>query len=85
MAKDKPEKAMNKLTAPKRPESTGTKKEALSPVETLAETNGLLSWETAGLMKAAGWAQGKQVSEKQFQQALTKFRNRPQGGGRIKA
>ncbi|MDY0349050.1 MAG: hypothetical protein RBR13_09520 [Tenuifilaceae bacterium] len=42
-------------------------------------------WEVAGMMMAAGWAEGKQVSEAQFVKALAAFRKRGQGGGNIQA
>ncbi|MDY0348765.1 MAG: hypothetical protein RBR13_08040 [Tenuifilaceae bacterium] len=41
------------------------------------------AWEVAGMMMAAGWAEGRQVSEAQFTKALNAFRKRPQGGGNI--
>lgn len=76
---------MAKQTADKPGKTTVQKpvKEPLHPVETLADDHGLPSWETAALVTATGWAQGKQVTEAEFESALTKFRNRPQGGGRI--
>ena len=49
----------------------------------LAEKSALPSWELAGLMQAAGWAPGKQITETAFNDALKRFRNRPLGGGRI--
>lgn len=53
----------------------------LYPVE---EVTGVLpGWEAAALMAAAGWAPGKQVSKQEFGSAMARFRNRPQGGGRI--
>ena len=55
----------------------------LFPVEQLAEAKGLPDWELAALRQATGWADGKQVSDAGFDQALTRFRSRPQGGGRI--
>ena len=55
----------------------------IHPVEELAAAKNIESWELAGLMRAAGWAQGKQVSEDEFDLALGGFRKRPQGGGRI--
>lgn len=69
----------------KKPVSSGKKKEKedLLPIEEWAKRHKLPAWEAASLMAAAGWAKGKQVSEKQFSEALMKFRNRPQGGGRI--
>jgi len=58
-------------------------KPEIMPVEELAEAEGIKSWEVAGLMRAAGWAPGKQVSKGEFDLALGRFRRRPQGGGRI--
>ena len=55
----------------------------LVPVEELAAGARLKPWELAGLMRAAGWAPGKQVTVKVFEQAVAAFRNRPQGGGKI--
>lgn len=52
-------------------------------VKVLAKEAGVPDWEMAGLMKAAGWAPGKHVSRDRFQAAVTSFRSRPQGGGRI--
>ncbi|OGV50946.1 MAG: hypothetical protein A2X49_15370 [Lentisphaerae bacterium GWF2_52_8] len=57
--------------------------EDLLPVEEIARARDLPSWETAALMAATGWAPGKQVTNEAFDEALTLFRNRPQGGGRI--
>ena len=53
----------------------------LYPVEVLA--GDLSAWELAALRQAAGWAEGKQVSEAEFTAALDQLRNRPQGGGRL--
>lgn len=58
-------------------------KEEELEVTALAEKRTLPTWELAGLMQAAGWAPGKQVTETAFDDALTRFRNRPLGGGRI--
>ena len=55
----------------------------LKPVEDLAGAKNIKSWELAGLMRAAGWAPGKQVSEDEFDLVLDRFRKRPQGGGKI--
>ena len=52
-------------------------------VESLAKEAGTPGWETAAMMRAVGWASGKQVTKDQFEKALETFRNRPQGGGRI--
>ena len=55
----------------------------LLPVEQVAKGAGIQPWETAGLMQAAGWMPGKQVTEEEFGAKLKSFRQRPQGGGRI--
>lgn len=60
-----------------------TAKEELKDVSGLAEDMGLKSWERAGLLSAAGWAEGKQVTRSAFEKALEGFRTRRQGGGRI--
>lgn len=57
--------------------------EELQPVTELAAAAGVRPWELAGLMRAAGWAEGKQCSPSVFSLGLNAFRNRPQGGGRI--
>lgn len=58
-------------------------KEKLEDVEVHALASSVPDWEVAGLMRAAGWAPGKQVTKTVFNDTLEKFRNRPQGGGRI--
>ncbi|MBI4621042.1 MAG: hypothetical protein HY739_12925 [Desulfobacterales bacterium] len=67
------------------PLGKGKKKieEDLKPVEDLAEEAELKPWETAGLARAAGWTEGKQVTKNEFDSAVSAFRCRPQGGGRI--
>lgn len=55
----------------------------LFPVEEIAKKKGVKSWETAGLVQAVGWLPGKQVTAGEFDLALSRFRKRPQGGGRI--
>lgn len=55
----------------------------LLPVEELARAKGMKSYEAAGLCRAMGWAAGKQVTADEFDQAVTVFRNRPMGSGRI--
>jgi hypothetical protein len=57
--------------------------ETLTPVEKLAMDADIPAWELAGLMRAAGWAGGKQVTKTGFDKALAAFRNRGQGRGRI--
>lgn len=53
------------------------------PVEKLAGKAGMKAWELAGIRRYLGWPDGKQVSEKDFSEAVKRFRNRPQGGGNI--
>lgn len=60
----------------------GPQASELFDVQDIADEKGVPGWETAGLMKAAGWVAGKQISEKEFETALDNFRNRRQGGGR---
>jgi hypothetical protein len=55
----------------------------LKPVEDLADNAGMKNWETAGLVRATGWREGKRVTQSEFDGALSAFRARPQGGGRI--
>jgi hypothetical protein len=58
-------------------------KAPLMPVETLAEEARIPTWELAALRQAARWADGKQVTQGEFDIALENLRNRPQGGGTI--
>ncbi|MBW2596984.1 MAG: hypothetical protein JRC93_13665 [Deltaproteobacteria bacterium] len=64
-----------------KPKAKALVKINLSPIEELGRD--IKPWELAGLMRAAGWAEGKQVTAGDFKLALTKFRQRPQGGGKI--
>lgn len=57
--------------------------EELVPVETLAADAGMPAWERAALMRAAGWAPGKQIARSAFDDARAAFNRRPQGGGTI--
>ncbi|NDV18267.1 hypothetical protein GO013_02405 [Pseudodesulfovibrio sp. JC047] len=63
--------------------SKNTIKAPLMPVETLADTAKLPSWELAALRQATDWADGKQVTQSEFDTALNRLRTRPQGGGTI--
>ena len=82
--KSEEKKSEASMVAP-HPLGKGKKKteEGLKPVEDLAEEAKLKPWETAGLLRAAGWAEGKQVTKNEFDSVLSAFRCRPQGGGRI--
>ncbi len=61
----------------------GKKETKLFRVSKLAKNRKLPAWELAALRQATGWAPGKQVSKKEFEDAVNKLRDRPQGGGRI--
>lgn len=61
-----------------------TKTEApLFPVETLAEKAGIPAWELAALRVGAKWAEGKQVTQAEFDGAICRLRTRQQGGGAL--
>ena len=53
------------------------------PIENIAADQGIAAWEVVGMMQAVGWFPGKQVTEIEFSDALARFRNRPQGSGKI--
>ncbi|MDD2853533.1 MAG: hypothetical protein PHY09_16735 [Desulfuromonadaceae bacterium] len=57
--------------------------ETLHPVTELAALSGLSSAHVAGLCRAKGWSEGKQVTTAEFTGAMDAFENRPMGGGRI--
>jgi hypothetical protein len=54
----------------------------LVPVETLAEGSGMDVCSLAGLRRANDWAEGKQVTPDEFNEAVIAFENRPMGSGR---
>jgi len=58
-------------------------KETLKPVEDLAKAANIPAWELAALRQGMDWAEGKHVTEAEFNTALDRLRNRPQGGGAI--
>lgn len=62
---------------------SGKKGPEIFPVEDLAGKAGIKQWELAGIRRYLGWPDGKQVSEKDFSDAVERFRNRPQGGGNV--
>lgn len=55
----------------------------LLKVEALAEEKGMPGWDTAGLMRFAGWSPGKEVTAGEFEKTLSAYRTRRQGGGRM--
>tara|TARA_B100000683_G_scaffold234582_1_gene237854 strand:- start:1121 stop:1318 length:198 start_codon:yes stop_codon:yes gene_type:complete len=58
-------------------------KAPLYPVEDLASKQGVPAWELAALRQGMNWADGKQVTQGDFDTALNRLRTRPQGGGTI--
>ena len=58
-------------------------KPELYPIEHLVADNKVAAWEGVAMMRAMGWFPGKMVPEEMFTDALTRFRNRPQGSGKI--
>lgn len=56
--------------------------EQLTPLETLAAAAGLTAARLAGIRRANGWAEGKQVTPEEFNEAVIAFNKRPMGGGR---
>ena len=54
----------------------------LVAVSAFAESAGLFDWETAGMVRFAGWTPDKRVTAEEFNDALKQFRKRPMGGGR---
>lgn len=62
--------------------TTAQSEQGLIPVAELAVEIGLSSWELAGLVRTQGWTDDKAVTQAEFDEALTRFRNRRVGGGR---
>lgn len=56
------------------------KDEKLFPVEELKESNNVSEGIFRGTMVSEGWMNGKMVTEKQFTDAVNRFRKRPIGG-----
>ncbi len=52
----------------------------LKPACTWANENRLATWQTALLLKAAGWLPDKKVSEEEFNRAMAASIKRKQGG-----
>ncbi len=75
-----PQAAGRETSAPQAETKSGAD---LRPIEDLAQAACVPAWELAGLMRAVSWAEGKQVTEKDFNAALNALKKRGQGGGRI--
>ncbi|WP_034632637.1 hypothetical protein [Maridesulfovibrio bastinii] len=52
----------------------------LFPVSELAEKAGLQNWKLAAMCKAAGWTTDKQVSQSDFDTAVSNLESRKMGG-----
>lgn len=57
--------------------------QSLLPVEDLAREAGLKPWQLAGLRRACGWVEGKQVTLAEWKAAVLRFENRGMGSGKI--
>jgi len=54
----------------------------LQPLEKLAAECGMPAPALAGMCRAKGWAEGKQVTATEFESAMTAYIKRPMGSGR---
>jgi len=54
----------------------------LQPLEELARERGVPAHALAGMCRAYGWAEGKQVSAEEFDAKVIAYRVRPMGSGR---
>jgi len=72
--------------APIKPIKPATKEKErakLLPLTVLAEAANVPAWELSALMMAAGWSEGKMLTAADFGKALSNFRKRPLGGGKL--
>ncbi len=60
------------------------KPDGLQPVEELAAERGMPRPALAGMCRANGWAEGKQLTATEFETAMTAYVRRPMGSGRSK-
>ena len=74
---EKDEKALISMVAPK-----SRQQEKLQPVDELAAERGMPAALLAGMCRANGWADGKQVPASEFESAMTAYASRPMGSGR---
>lgn len=56
---------------------------ALEDLAVLAARHRVASWQQAALLRLMGWADGKMVSDADYQAALRKLQGRRMGGGRL--
>jgi hypothetical protein len=74
---DKNEKRPTSMVAPK-----SKAQEKLQPIDELAGERGMPAPQLAGMCRANGWAEGKQVTATEFETAMTAYIRRPMGSGR---
>lgn len=75
---DKNEKRPASMVAPK----SRAQQERLQPLDELAGERGMPAPMLAGMCRANGWADGKQVTATEFETAMTAYVRRPMGAGR---
>lgn len=66
------------MVAPK----SKAQQERLQPLDELAGERGMPASMLAGMCRANGWAEGKQVTATEFEAAMTAYAGRPMGSGR---
>lgn len=74
---EKNEKIITSMVAPK-----SKAQEKLQQLEELAGERGMPATALAGMCRANGWADGKQLTATEFETAMTSYINRPMGSGR---
>lgn len=75
---DKNEKRPISMVAPK----SRAQQERLQPVDELGAERGMPAPSLAGMCRANGWAEGKQVTATELETAMTAYASRPMGSGR---
>ncbi len=74
---DKSEKKPVSMVAPK-----SKAQERLQPVDELAAERGMPAPALAGMMRANGWVDGKQLTGSEFECAMDSYIRKPMGSGR---
>lgn len=77
----KTDEAPTSMVAPSsRGQKTATQGATLQPVAQLAVERGVPAHAIAGMSRANGWAEGKQVTAEEFETAMEAYKNKPMGG-----
>lgn len=71
------DKAPTSMVAPK-----SKAQEKLQPITELAAERAMPAHALAGMCRANGWVEGKQLTDTEFETAMTAYIRRPMGGGR---